>query len=539
MSVAARDVLEEVAGYIGFDETDAAILREIGPLLEPSFDGIVHRFYEAIDRNPGARTAIRDEAQAQRLRGTLRAWLQGLFGGRYDRAYFEQRARIGRVHVRIGLAQRYMFSAMNLVREGLHEALELAALDADRRRRAHVAVDRICDVELAVMLETYREAYVERLRAAERAAMLGRLIEAVDALIVGLGEDGAVRLSNAMAARMLGSAASIEGRPFVEVAAVPADAERLRGALTIALGPEGAAREAPEIEVAVDHEDGPRRTRRIVRWSMRPLRGEVEGLAVLAVGHDVTDRLDAERRVAETEAMASLGTLAAGLAHEIRNPLNAARLQLELVSRAAVRVADPTARDKITHHVGVVGAEIGRLSTLLEEFLLLARPRDIERRAVELASLFDEVVTLETPVAEAHRASLSAHVEPGAERVRGDRAKLVQVLVNLVGNAIEAVAGNGGGHVELRARASSDDWVEVSVRDDGPGLPPEIAHQVFRPFVSSKPAGTGLGLCIVKKLVEQHGGHVELESPRQGGTLARFTLPRVRAEELDRVPTHV
>jgi signal transduction histidine kinase len=97
----------------------------------------------------------------------------------YDDAYFERRARIGRVHVQIELDQRYMFGAMNLVRSGLHAALAKLDIDGDERRRGHASIDRICDVELAIMLETYRERYVERQRANERLATIGQLAASI------------------------------------------------------------------------------------------------------------------------------------------------------------------------------------------------------------------------------------------------------------------------------------------------------------------------------------------------------------------------
>lgn len=176
----ARPLIEEVAGYVGFDESDALLLRELGPHLRPRFEPIIDRFYESIEANPGAAEVITGgQAQIERLKGTLIDWMEGLVGGVYDDAYWERRARIGRVHVRIGLDQRYMFSAMNLIREGLHEALENSDFDGERVAGAHRAIDRICDIELAMMLETYREAYVARIRSTERLATLGQLAASI------------------------------------------------------------------------------------------------------------------------------------------------------------------------------------------------------------------------------------------------------------------------------------------------------------------------------------------------------------------------
>ena len=176
----ARPIIEEVAGYVGFDSADAALLKELGPHLRPSFRAIIDRFYATIEAHPGASEVITGgQAQIDRLKGTLVDWMEGLVGGVYDDAYWERRARIGRVHVRIELDQRYMFSAMNLIREGLHEALDASDFPAERVSAGHRALDRICDIELAMMLETYREAYVARIRASERLATLGQLAASI------------------------------------------------------------------------------------------------------------------------------------------------------------------------------------------------------------------------------------------------------------------------------------------------------------------------------------------------------------------------
>jgi signal transduction histidine kinase len=175
-----RALLVEISEYVGFDEDDARTLAEIGPFVRPQFTPIIDQFYATIQAHPGASKAITGgEAQVQRLKGTLIQWLEGVVAGVYDDAYYEMRARIGRAHVRIDLDQRYMFSAMNLIREGLHAALDASDWPRDHLTRAHVSIDRILDIELAIMLETYREAYIARIRASERLATLGQLAASI------------------------------------------------------------------------------------------------------------------------------------------------------------------------------------------------------------------------------------------------------------------------------------------------------------------------------------------------------------------------
>src|SRR5690606_11166763 len=178
--VQPENVMEELIRYVGFDSADAERLARIGPLLRPSFQEIVDEFYEAIGRHESARAVFKGgDAQIERQKERLRDWLEGIFSGVYDETYFERRARIGRVHVQIGLDQRYMFGGMTIVRAGLHRALQQAELDVQNARLCHRSIDRICDIELAIMLETYCERFVERQRASERLATIGQVAASI------------------------------------------------------------------------------------------------------------------------------------------------------------------------------------------------------------------------------------------------------------------------------------------------------------------------------------------------------------------------
>jgi two-component system sensor histidine kinase HydH len=161
--------------YVGFTENSAAALRELYPLAARHFAPIVDDFYAAIEAHPGARAAVTGgPAQITRLKQTLIRWLETMLTGPHDEAYFQMRARIGRVHVRINLPQSYMFTAMNRIRihllDVLHEGLVERAQDL---KRLSTALHQIIDLELAIMLETFREDLAAKNRAAERLATIG------------------------------------------------------------------------------------------------------------------------------------------------------------------------------------------------------------------------------------------------------------------------------------------------------------------------------------------------------------------------------
>lgn len=176
----STNLLDDLMAYMRFTAEDAARLRSMGPVLRPHFAGIVDRFYEAIDRTPGAIAVFTGgPAQIERQKRLLHHWLEGLVAGPYDDAYYERRARIGRTHVRIGLDQQYMFGAMNLIREGLHAALRASEWADEPRSVGHTSIDRLCDIELAIMIETYREAYTARVKDAERLATIGQVAASI------------------------------------------------------------------------------------------------------------------------------------------------------------------------------------------------------------------------------------------------------------------------------------------------------------------------------------------------------------------------
>ena len=376
-----------------------------------------------------------------------------------------------------------------------------------------------------VALKLEKQALQQRLEASE--ALYRGVVESVEACILGLDGPGVVRFANRFALeRLQESGCEVVSQAFVSLFD-DGDARTMERAVQRATA--GVA--VRDLESRVKGAPGRTRT---IRWTLTPLdhrgresplRGDHEAVpVVLAAGLDITDRLDLERKTAEAEAMAAMGALTTGLAHEIRNPLNAAKLQLELLMRRARRTTSEATQTQLLEPAELVKAEIDRLSGLLDEFLDLARPRPLGRSACLVRELFASVLKLEEPVAQHAHAELVARVEPADLTVHGDPNKLKQVLINLVGNAVDAVREGGKGKVEMVAERAGD-GVTIAVLDDGPGVPAQLLESAFKPFVTSKPAGTGLGLAIVHKIVTQHGGSAELLNRPGGGTIARFHLP--------------
>jgi PAS domain S-box-containing protein len=357
-------------------------------------------------------------------------------------------------------------------------------------------------------------------------ALYRGVVDTIDALIVGIDDRGQVTLENRFAQAVSGHAqGEMAGRSFLETCFGMDDRLLMQVAVDRALLGETVR----DLELELLTQNG---TPRIVRWTFKPLlpRG-TSSTAVLCLGVDVTETLELQRRSVESEAMAAMGVLTTGLAHEIRNPLNAAALQLEALLRAGRKMDDGPAKEQLERRVQIVKSELSRLSSMLNEFLDLARARGVKMRPLDVGELIKEVITLKQPLAEEAGLTVVGPEPYGPCVALADRDKIKQVLLNLIRNAIDAMREQGHGAIEITARRDGRGSIVVEVVDEGPGLPLELADQIFQPFVTTKPAGTGLGLSIVKKLVTMHGGEVELRAREQGeGAVARFTLPEALSE---------
>ena len=385
--------LDDMKRYVGFGADDERALEALHALVAGELGAIADHFYEVLLDHPGA-VAVMTEGAAQvgRLKRTLREWLASGLLGPHDEHYYERRSRIGRRHVAIGLPQQYMFTAMNVVRADLHDRVATLT-PAGARRATHAAVDKLLDLELAIMLRHYQLEAEERLVRRERSV--------------------------------------------------------------------------------------------------------------------------------QSERISAMQTLSAGLAHEVRNPLNAAKLQLELLERRLRRThADP----RLLESTELVSQEISRLTGLLNEFLSFARPSHLSLGVHDLRAIVQHVIELERPAAEAREVQFVVVPDGGdgaPVELEVDAGKIHQVAQNLIRNAVEASAR--GGTVAITV-ARIEGGATLAVRDHGPGIPPEVLGRIYEPFFSTKEGGTGMGMAIVHSLVSLHGGTIEVRSDR--GAEITVTLRR-------------
>ena len=361
--------------------------------------------------------------------------------------------------------------------------------------------------ELILTVERARERIELRHQLESSELRLRTLVENVQAVIVLTDEAGEIRFINSAVEEILGwSPDEVIGKEVAGILAAPeyrAEHERFLATLS--------GTDTTELDCA--HRDGT--VRRLVwRWT-RVDSGQ--GTALYGTGTDVTQLRDLERRTINSEKLAAAGTLTAGLAHEIRNPLNAAGLQLAVLARTA-RGLPKRHLESVLTPVQLVRSELHRLDALFEDFLAFARPRMYEPTTIDLVPVVRRVIALLTASAAEAERTLSTDID-GKAPVLGDANALQQLLMNLVQNAIDACRSRVEVRIEERDGAPT-----LIVDDDGPGIPPKVRARMFEPFFTTKPAGSGLGMAIAHAIAIAHGGQIAVEPREHAGTAIAVSL---------------
>ncbi len=234
----------------------------------------------------------------------------------------------------------------------------------------------------------------------------------------------------------------------------------------------------------------------------------------------VVERLhQSERQILRAEQLAAVGQVAAGVAHELRNPLTSVKMLVQ----AGLEGDDTASLPR--EDLSLIEHEIRRMESCIQTFLDFARPPQSEKRQTDLREVVQRALALVEGRARRQKVTLTADLPPGPLKLVIDGEQIHQVLLNLLLNALDALPQGGAIRLEVRAALGSPSGVVVTVRDNGPGIAPRVLNRLFEPFVSGKETGLGLGLSICRRLVEAHGGTISGKNPPEGGALFEFVLP--------------
>ncbi len=353
--------------------------------------------------------------------------------------------------------------------------------------------------------------------------LLEQILSSLEIGVIVLNQKGMLVLANESARRLLPLSPSFQsGRPFEDVLQrYPEVQEILQSTLR-----EGTF--AREIERKL----GPVGTACTIRISTLPLKNRQERInGTLLLMSDVSEEVEMQRQMRDAERLSTMGTLAAALAHEIGNPLEALNLNSELLNRSLRQYKPPASEEKkIERYIKVFDSEVSRLAGIVENFLSFARPNRSSSSTIHLAEILRQVLELIENQAESKNISMSLEIEEEPLNLAGFEDQLKQLFLNLIINGLEAMPE--GGRLSVRAARMPQAGTElsvprvaVSIQDTGGGIPAQELNRLFEPFFSTRSGGTGLGLTIANRIAGEHGGIIRVESTPGSGSTFIVELP--------------
>lgn len=265
---------------------------------------------------------------------------------------------------------------------------------------------------------------------------------------------------------------------------------------------------------------------RVVRLYMVPIDAQVghddSGGYVIVLSDVTEERVSMEERI-ESERVSSIVRLAAGVAHELGNPLNSLTIHLQLIERKLKKLAAKEDAAKLSESLQVCQGEVQRLDGIITHFLEAVRPQKPELNELHLVDLVEEVLCVQEAELIDRQLDVKVEVSDDLPAILGDRGQIKQVFFNLIKNAMEAM--HPGGSLRILAR-SDDDFVHLQFVDTGSGISEEDLSKVFQAYYTTKKEGHGLGMMIVERIMRDHGGHINIESHQDKGTAITLQFPQ-------------
>lgn len=365
-------------------------------------------------------------------------------------------------------------------------------------------VDDLDSVNLTILVQ----------RLARERALLETVFNTIQEGVLVVDENGIVEYANAPACSLIGLKATEVGSALLWKI-VPDVARSLN------FTPDGPAQVLPaaarEFEITYPE-------RRFVRLYLVPLENVDEGVSTrfAMILSDISEQKASTEELIENERISSIFELAAGVAHELGNPLNGLTIHLQLITRQLSKLEYTPQLDKISDALRVCQSEVERLDGIITHFLDAIRPAQADLQEIELLDVLTDVLEFQREEIENLGIEVMLETKEALPLILGDRNQLKQVFFNVTKNAMESM--NNGGYLRVSGR-SDDEWVYIYVADTGVGISQEDLAKIFQPYYTSKDAGHGLGMLIVRRILREHGGQIGIDSQPGTGTLVTLQFP--------------
>ncbi len=520
-------------GFVGYRHKDGTLrhgeFEATNRLLDPAVGGVVLHFKDVSERRWAEQER---ERSLSLLEATLESTADGILvegqAGRVTRSSGKLAAMwqvprellernderaISRIADQLEAPEAFLGRVLKLDAQPEAESIDTLRLRDGRAFELYSLPQRLAG-EVVGRVWSFRDVS-ERLRAQQATARLVAILEATPDFVGMADASGRPLYVNRAGRRMvgLGEKEALGDGHIVQFHSAAAVARVLEQAIPAAL--EDGAWSG---ENSLRHRDGREIPVLQVLLAHRSPGGEVDFLSTIA--RDISERKRAEAELRRVETMAALGSLVAGVAHEVRNPLFGMSSTLDAFE------ARFDAEPDHGNFVQLLRDQLDRLSGLMNDLLEYGKPSDPELAEGELAEVVSEAADACAPLAARAGVALENRVSADLPALRRDRKRIVQVFRHLVENAVQH--SPEGGTVRLAAelvRRDAADWIECAIDDSGPGFPEKDLSRVFEPFFTRRQGGTGLGLAIAHRIVAAHGGTLAAHNRPGGGAAVRVLLP--------------
>ena len=364
--------------------------------------------------------------------------------------------------------------------------------------------------ELSTQLQRLgQELQADRIATLGEGVPLQHVVDQLEDAVIFLNPERRVLFFNK-------AAEGVIGRAVDEAVGVPLEellppAHPLSALVPVVVRGDGSVRDAT---VKLD-QDGRSRERLV---SVFPVRDAARVMGTVVLLKDLESVKTVQSLVSYSAKLAALGRLTSGVAHEVKNPLNAMMIHVELLRE---RLASPS--PEVQQSLDIIGSEVQRLDRVVQGFLRFMRPQELALKALDANALLGSVAALLEAEWEARGVRFRCQLDPALPAIRADEELLRQAFLNILQNACQAMPD--GGTVSIATAPEGRDLIRVSISDEGAGIPPENLEKIFKLYFTTKPEGSGIGLSIVYRIIQLHDGAIDVQSEVGRGTTMHVRLP--------------